>query len=533
MKFVYDDFMQKWNQFNPNMDIIPLEEPKNSRSKVQCHCHICNGTYDSNYMNLTMAIKRNTKMKGCRICSGQLIVKGINDLATRRPDLLPFIVDKETAYSVGISSSTRTKIKVECPVCKYQRDVNLYDFVCYGVACPMCSDGISMPNKFIRNIISRLPIDNYHFEYSSTWTNGKIYDVYFELNNSKYVIEMDGEQHFRDAWYITHEECKANDDYKDYLATANNVQMIRINCHSTYFEDMMRQILDSQLAILFDLSKLDFQECYLKSQTSLLIDVCNYFKAHPDMSTKEIGITFHMKYTTIQRYLKKGTEIGLCQYSGKEVSKSNGKRILEGIRQNSLKAFDVYDMDGNVLFHYQLLSDCLRDFKEKFPDRKFSESGIEMSLKTHCPYNGLVFKYSNMSLEQLYQSDELLKPICEYYTSHPDMFIKEIAQVFGISEHRLVKYLMAGTTLKLCKYQRGRNETRRQEISASNLRNKDHIKVYNANNDLILSTVGYYEIERLLNPIIGITNKKLAVYFNRYGDEFHFKNYSFKRERAS
>ena len=34
------------------------------------------------------------------------------------------------------------------------------------------------------------------FEYKDKWTNGKIYDVYFEINNEKYVIEMDGAQHY-------------------------------------------------------------------------------------------------------------------------------------------------------------------------------------------------------------------------------------------------------------------------------------------------------------------------------------------------
>ena len=75
-------------------------------------------------------------------------------------------------------------------------------------------DGFSYPNKISRQVFTKLPVQNLKFEYQDTWTDKKIYDVCFEYNNKKYIVEIDGEQHFYDSKWSTAKEEQANDKYK-------------------------------------------------------------------------------------------------------------------------------------------------------------------------------------------------------------------------------------------------------------------------------------------------------------------------------
>jgi hypothetical protein len=70
---------------------------------------------------------------------------------------------------------------------------------------------------------------------------------------------------------------------------------------------------------IFNLSDVCWDEIWINSQKSILVEVCNYW------STKDINCTvsfvayeFGLSTSTIRNYLKSGTKLGLCEYNSKE-----------------------------------------------------------------------------------------------------------------------------------------------------------------------------------------------------------------------
>ena len=206
--------------------------------------------------------------------------------------------------------------------------------------CPFCDDGVSYPNKFLRNFIIQLPVDEYKFEYSDFWTKGKIYDAFFLYKEKKYVIEIDGEQHHRDAFYKTIESQEENDSLKDELAEQANYNMIRIDASTSSPEYIIDQIKSSLFNEIFDLSKIDWETCKQNSVKSLVILVCEYFNEHK-CTGKDLADHFNLGKTTIHRYLEQGLKIGLL--------KSNYKQIMEQA------IFRFYDFLNSSLFHNLLI----------------------------------------------------------------------------------------------------------------------------------------------------------------------------------
>ena len=65
--------------------------------------------------------------------------------------------------------------------------------------CPVCSDGVSYPNKYVRNLLKQLPIENLEYEWKPEWGKQYSYDNYFIYNEKEYIVEADGAQHFKDS----------------------------------------------------------------------------------------------------------------------------------------------------------------------------------------------------------------------------------------------------------------------------------------------------------------------------------------------
>lgn len=312
-QFVYEDFLKEWYEFNPNMKLSYTEKPRNVRDKIYCHCDICGCDYDSTVWNLRTAMKRNSKYKGCRVCSNQVIVEGVNDSLTKAPHIEKYIVDKEQAKHIGLCPNKSRKILAKCDICGYETEKNIYDLARYGMCCPKCSDTISIPNKIIHIFMEqfRKEVKNLTFEYCSDWTCGKRYDVYFEKNRKKYAIEMDGEQHFRDAFYIAKEHHEHNDAFKDFIALGNNVTVIRIDCSTGKFNDIADNIRNSLLNDLFTIKNTTIEKCKEAYNSNIFLSVLEDRKN--GLSLKQLSDKHHLGKTTVLRYLHKGEDLGLLK----------------------------------------------------------------------------------------------------------------------------------------------------------------------------------------------------------------------------
>lgn len=174
-----EQFIAEMNQKFPN--IIPLDKYVNNRTPIRFKCLKDGYVFTRKPHEL---LGSSCKI-GCPVCNKQQCIPGINDLATKRPDLLKYFVNKKDA--VGMALGSKKEVLLECPECHHQRKMLVTNLVRRGFSCPTCTDTISYPNKFARAMFSQLDVDVI-YEYMPRWEETLYhYDNYFEKDGNKYI----------------------------------------------------------------------------------------------------------------------------------------------------------------------------------------------------------------------------------------------------------------------------------------------------------------------------------------------------------
>ena len=341
--------------------------------KYKCHkCgfdggeHYKNGEYQEEYWieESHLLGKRKT---GCAVCcpTPRIIVPGINDIPTTDPWIVKYFqggYDEAKLYT----KSSGQKIYPICPDCRRIKDKlikinNIYTEKSIGCSC---TDGQSYPNKFCHSLLEQLNM-NFITEYSPEWIKPKRYDFYFELNEQKYIVEMDGNLGHGNIDNsmngITKEDSRQIDDYKDKLAVEHNIIVIRIDSKISELEYIKDKILNSELNNIFNLSKVNWLKCEEFALSNLVKKACEYKRDNPDMTTTQIGKIMNISRTTIKKYLKKGTKIwDWISYDAKEEMRKHGKKYGGQLRKkviclNNNKIFgsiseaeNYYDINGGI-----------------------------------------------------------------------------------------------------------------------------------------------------------------------------------------
>lgn len=295
----------------------------------------------------------------CLYCTGHR-VDMTNCLNTLRPDLTIFLKNKEDGNKVTLKSEIILDLK--CPNCGFEKTKSVKELNRLGFSCPICGDNISFPNKFIRNMLQMLKI-NFISEWSCEWTQGKRYDIYFELNNEKILVEMDGAFHKKESQYKTLENNKKIDKLKNELAKENGYKLIRIDCENTNPKNIFENIKKSELNNILNLNNFDWKECAIKSSNSILVEICKYYNKHSNISMRKLGKKFNVSQSTALNYLRKGKEIGICTVNVKEKIKRN--KIIKVIDKNTNKAV-IYNSKK------ELLENLESDFGQKISESTLS-----------------------------------------------------------------------------------------------------------------------------------------------------------------
>lgn len=336
-----------------NISYRPTEQYKGHMVKIKHICNICKYVWEIRPNDILRG-------RGCPVCNnGNMAIKGYTDIATTNPELVSLFKNIEDTYSLKINS--RKKVKLICPECNQISVSSPILINRYGFKCKYCSDGLSYPNKFIRNMFSLYlfnQVIEYKFEYQCALDeyNEEInrekffYDMYFVKDGKQYVVEMDGGiGHGNNTLDKSMKDSLLIDKEKDKLAIESGIHIIRIDCnYSDYknrYEFIKRNILDSVLSNILDLSIVDFDEINKASLESNVIKVCNLFNegVAPMDIDKHINITF----STVYDYLHIGNCIGLCKFNPVD----NRKELM------SKKVINITD---NVVF------DSVRDANEKY-----------------------------------------------------------------------------------------------------------------------------------------------------------------------
>jgi very-short-patch-repair endonuclease/predicted RNA-binding Zn-ribbon protein involved in translation (DUF1610 family) len=297
-------------------------------------------------------------------------IRGIGDLWTTHPELANQLVDKEQGYAT--SHASEMKLDWICPNCgSVIKDRRVCYVVVNGFACKKCSDGVSYPNKFMYNVLRQLNISfetEKRFDWCKFYYKNKIrtgvYDFYFEMDNNKYIIEMDGGMHFINNTMsgLSKQDSKYIDEQKSLLADQNGFEIIRILADKSNSDYISKNILSSKLSSILNLSDIDWIECDKKSLSSLVIKVAEMW--NKGFSVKEIANEFNLYKDTIIRYLKKANKHNFCNYNPKLQMQLNAKNnaskhtksvicLTTGVIYNSI--VEATRMNGANRSH---ISDC-------------------------------------------------------------------------------------------------------------------------------------------------------------------------------
>ena len=215
-----------------------------------------------------------------------------------------------------VASSSSNEVEFACKCCSTVFTDTIRNVVLRGNAvCVYCRDGISYPEKFMCNLLDQLNID-FELHYYDKWTNGYYYDFELKYNNIKYIIEMDGglghgHNVFKNA---NVKDTIIADQEKDLLAINNGYKIIRIDCfYNNNFDGRYKYVKENvikELSGIFDLSKINFDKCNQYALGSLFYEIVNFYKNNSKY-INDISKKFHLKKTSICKYLKHAMKIGL------------------------------------------------------------------------------------------------------------------------------------------------------------------------------------------------------------------------------
>lgn len=301
---------------------------KNSSTNAIFRHHMKNGEYHDFKMTPNSILSK----YNCPCCSGYQVAIGYNDFNTKHPKLVNWLENIEDGLTHTASSGA--VVNWICPHCKYKMKKSFALVHTNGITCPCCDDGYSYPNKFIFNLLLQIKdsLDFLDREYRPEWCVFKmdnrdcygIYDIYFELNNKSYIVEMDGGlghgNRIRTDANITLEESLLRDKLKDDLASEHDIKVIRIDCDygaNDRFEYIKNNICSSALAEIIDMNLLDFDDANIKSLESMLIKAVGYW--NDNMTIADIAEKINVHECTVTSYLQTAKKYGICNtYSTKE-----------------------------------------------------------------------------------------------------------------------------------------------------------------------------------------------------------------------
>ena len=350
------------------------------------HCNVCG--WDNGWIKEYELSIGN----GCRCCAGQIVVKGINTLGDKRPDLIKYFKNPEDAFTV-LPRTDSKKVDLICPLCDGKTQITPDKLTTRGFKCRFCDDGFSYPEKFMYNFLNQLKLEvitqlnKSHFQ----WIGEYKYDFY--LKHYNYIIETHGKQHY----IIDHGidrllKEQENDKNKEHLAKNNGVsKYIIIDCRNSTLEWIKNSIMTSELPdlIKFKENDIDWELCHKNSINTLVKTVSDLWNNYPDYTIIKIAEKVGLGRSTVRKYLQQANDLGWCSYSAekgierKNVSKNLGSPI----------SIDVYK-DGIYLFTYPSATKLAKNSIELFGVQMNACSIREVCRGIYKTHKGYVFKNS-------------------------------------------------------------------------------------------------------------------------------------------
>lgn len=293
-----------------NIDFTILDtEYMNAKHKIKLKCNKDGYIFYRSWDNLKQGRAR------CKMCINYstLHIVGFNDIATTNPEMVKYLKNEDDSKKYRANSNKFLEMK--CDRCGKEM---LYSpnklFTNNNILpCKVCSDGVTLPNKIIRNVLKEI---NVEYEPEKRFGKSKFrFDCYIPSYNL--VIEMDGKQHKCEVEHFSMNgfSQKERDIEKENILITHGVKLVRVDCSKS---DMLyiRDSIIKELGSILNIKDLDWKNVFLASSNSFIIDACKIRKDSGNTKTtsqiaKELGMT----KSTIKKYLILGNDIGICEYN--------------------------------------------------------------------------------------------------------------------------------------------------------------------------------------------------------------------------
>lgn len=327
------------------------------------------------------------RAKLCPLCASTVVVCGVNDIATLRPELIKFLVDKNDAYKY---TATTTKfVKFKCDICGHEFKSSVVNF---PISLPCgCYSAQSYPNRFIAELFRQINIPfvtelrKCHFD----WCEDYRYDLYFEHNNQRYIVEMDGGQHKEPL-------IKEIDLKKDNLANQNGFEVIRIDCdyrnHRNRFPYIRDNVIKSKLSNILNLVDVNWDAINVKILTNN--DAKEVWKLRKSGYTyKQISNILDVKLSEVSKYVNHGCEIGeLKPFSMKDTNVYSKVMVIINLQTMEKEYHIGLKNFYNNSINYIGFEMSDKIFKANEKDGRLIINGYEMYKITYVDYIGETMK---------------------------------------------------------------------------------------------------------------------------------------------
>ena len=257
------------------------------------------------------------KGKGCPVCNCRILVPGINDFASTKPEYVKYLKNPADAYENFYGSAKKTTVK--CQECGFEKEVTYNYLTEKGFGCPMCSDGISFGEKYVAALLFQVVGNRFEAQKVFNWAKNKKYDFY--LPDQNYIIEVHGLQHYEEPvgnWKSKSlKEQQENDMLKECLAKDNGIdKYIVIDARISDAKYIKKSILNSFLSVQFDMSEINWTQCLKNTMTSYVIRTADLWNS--GMSVKNISKEINLSTSTVRKYLKQANTLEMVNYNPKQ-----------------------------------------------------------------------------------------------------------------------------------------------------------------------------------------------------------------------
>ena len=317
-----------WNwEKNNELGINPYEITKQNQKKVWLYCLKRN--YHNDYGGYSITCSQFYRGNRCSYCRKQKKLHPKDSLGYRYPNIAKMIAIPKNNLTFNdcynISCYSSKKFYFKCPDCGVISDDKklISNIVKRGYSCYICGDRISIPEKFMVNILNQLNIE-FILHLSKTnfdWCESFIYDFYIPSLNM--IIETHGGQHYKQPggdWGKL-EDIQVNDLLKCKLAKKYINEYITIDCRYSELKWLKENVI-KELNKYFDLSNINWYLAWKESQSSKCFEAWKLWnnKTHDIVKISNI---LNINRNTAVKFLKRGYECGLCDYTIEE-SKRHG-----------------------------------------------------------------------------------------------------------------------------------------------------------------------------------------------------------------